>query len=131
MHKLDIPTLHMAPKSAELYGIPLTPSPEPEVFIDEGDSIKFGNSELKVLFTPGHAPGHVVFYNEEQNFLIAGDTVFQRSIGRTDLPGGDHDTLIQSIKDKILTLPDNTIIYSGHGPSTTVVEERMENPYLS
>ena len=131
MHKPDIPTLYMAPKSAELYGIPLTPSPEPEVFIDEGDSIKFGNSELKVLFTPGHAPGHVVFYNEEQNFLIAGDTVFQRSIGRTDLPGGDHDTLIQSIKDKILTLPDNTIIYSGHGPSTTVVEERMENPYLS
>lgn len=130
MHKLDIPTLHMAPRSAEVYGIPLTPSPEPEVFIEEGDVIKFGNSELQVLFTPGHAPGHVVFYNEAQNFLIAGDTVFQRSIGRTDLPGGNHETLIDSIKTKILTLPENTIIYCGHGPITTVIEEKMENPFL-
>lgn len=130
MHKLDIPTLHMAPRSAEVYGIPLTPSPEPEVFIEEGDIIKFGNSELKVIFTPGHAPGHVVFYNEAQNFLIAGDTLFQRSIGRTDLPGGDHNTLIESIKSKIFALPENTIVYCGHGPSTTIGEEKRENPFL-
>lgn len=131
MHELDLPTMEMAPRSAEMYGIPFTPSPEPEHFIKEGDQIKFGNSVLDVIFVPGHAPGHVVFYCKEQNFLIAGDTVFQRSIGRTDLPGGDHATLIESIKSKIFTLPENTIIYPGHGPSTTVGEEKRENPFIN
>ncbi len=130
MHKLDLPTLEMAPRSAEMYGIPFTPSPEPEFFIEEGDTIEFGNSILDVLFVPGHAPGHVVFYNKEQNILIGGDTVFQRSIGRTDLPGGNHETLITSIREKIFTLPENTVIFPGHGPSTTVGEEKAENPFF-
>lgn len=130
MHKLDLPTLEMAPRSAEMYGIPFTPSPEPEFFIEEGDTIEFGISILDVLFVPGHAPGHVVFYNKEQNILIGGDTVFQRSIGRTDLPGGNHETLITSIREKIFTLPENTVIFPGHGPSTTVGEEKAENPFF-
>jgi glyoxylase-like metal-dependent hydrolase (beta-lactamase superfamily II) len=83
-----------------------------------------------VLFTPGHSAGSVSFYNAESNFVIAGDALFMGSIGRTDLPGGDYDTLIESIKSELLTLPDNTIVYSGHGPETTIVIEREENPFL-
>jgi hydroxyacylglutathione hydrolase len=130
MHKLDLPTFEMAPLSAQKYGVPFTKSPDPEVFIEEGDQIKFGNTTLEIYFTPGHAPGHVVFYHKEQNILIAGDTIFKRSMGRTDLPGGNQEDLIKSVKEKILTLPEKTVIFSGHGPSTSVGEEIVENPYF-
>jgi glyoxylase-like metal-dependent hydrolase (beta-lactamase superfamily II) len=105
-------------------------SPEPDNFINTEQDIVFGNTTFKVLFTPGHSAGSVSFYNAENNFVIAGDTLFMGSIGRTDLPGGDYDTLINSIQKHLLTLPENTIVYSGHGPETTIGREAKSNPFL-
>ena len=93
--------------------------------------VNFGNSELKVIFTPGHAPGHISLYSAKDNFIISGDVIFKNSIGRTDLPGGDFNTLIKTINNKILSLADNVIIYCGHGPITTVGDERKNNPFLN
>ena len=104
--------------------------PEPDEYIKGGETLSFASNKAEVRFTPGHAPGHVVFYFADQNLLVAGDTVFQGSIGRTDLPGGDHETLLTSIREQILTLPDETKILSGHGPDTTVGQERLTNPFL-
>ena len=92
--------------------------------------VKFGETELQVLFTPGHAPGHVVFYNGPEKVCIGGDVLFQNSIGRTDLPGGDFDTLINSINAKLFALPDEVTVYPGHGPETTIGHERNNNPFL-
>ena len=99
-------------------------------FLIEGQEIKVGQETLKVLFVPGHAPGHVVFYHENSNQCIAGDTLFRGSIGRTDLPGGNHDLLLTKIKTVLFTLPDQTIIYSGHGPQTSVGFEKIHNPFV-
>lgn len=99
-------------------------------YLEEGDVIHIGNGELKVLHIPGHSPGSVVLYDEKDNFLIAGDVLFEGSIGRTDLPGGSFTQLITGIKEKLLTLPDNTLVYPGHGPVTTIGAERRNNPYL-
>lgn len=112
-------------------GADLEDCPEPDQYIEEGDILDAAGLKFKVFFTPGHSPGHVVFYQPENNLLIAGDTVFSGSIGRTDLPGGNYQLLINNIRSKILTLPDDTIIMSGHGPDTTVGEERASNPFLS
>ena len=112
------------------YNLNAQPSPEPSLFLEEGDTIKFGNSELKIIFTPGHSPGSLTFYNEAQNFIIGGDVLFYGSIGRSDLPGGNHDTLIDSIKTKLLCLPDETEVYSGHGQSTSIGFEKRHNPFL-
>ena len=106
------------------------PSPEPELFIDEGDTVAFGNSSLDVIYTPGHSPGSVSLVNRQQKFVIAGDVLFYGSIGRTDLPGGDYDTLIASIKNKLLTLEDDFKVYSGHGPATSIGFERKNNPFI-
>ena len=131
MHELDLPTLHSVKDYCQLYGFHnYEESPEPSTFLKEGDKIHFGNSSLDVLFTPGHAPGHIVLYSNEQHFVIGGDVLFQMSIGRTDLPGGDYDTLINSIKDKLLPLDEQTKVYSGHGPSTTIGYEKTNNPFL-
>lgn len=131
MHELDLPTLHSVKDYCQLYGFHnYEESPEPSTFLKEGDKIHFGNSSLDVLFTPGHAPGHIVLYSKEQHFVIGGDVLFQMSIGRTDLPGGDYDTLINSIKDKLLPLDEQTKVYSGHGPSTTIGYEKTNNPFL-
>jgi glyoxylase-like metal-dependent hydrolase (beta-lactamase superfamily II) len=131
MHELDLPTLHSVKDYCQLYGFHnYEESPEPSTFLKEGDKIHFGNSSLDVLFTPGHAPGHIVLYSNEQHFVIGGDVLFQMSIGRTDLPGGDYDTLINSIKDKLLPLDEQTKVYSGHGPSTTIGFEKTNNPFL-
>ncbi len=127
---------------ASIYGLPVKEYenvPEPDLILKDGDKIQLANAE--VLFTPGHAPGHLSLFFKKQDividgqsftapFLIAGDTLFQGSIGRTDLPGGDHGTLISSIKNKILTLPDDTIVLPGHGESTTVGAEKKSNPFL-
>lgn len=99
-------------------------------FIKEKDIIKFGNLELIALLTPGHSPGSLSFYNKENNCVFTGDALFQHSIGRTDLWGGDEDVLINSIRTQLLSLPENTIVYSGHGPSSTIKEEKYNNPYL-
>src|SRR5690606_8839390 len=106
-------------------------SPEPAHFLKDGDIVKFGNSTLEVIFTPGHAPGHVVFVNHEQRFVINGDVLFRGSIGRTDLPGGNHQTLIDSIKTKLFTLPDDFVVHTGHGPTTTIGYEKKYNPFLN
>ena len=131
MHELDLPTLRSVKDYCQIYGFHnYEESPDPSTFLKEGDKIHFGNSSLDVLFTPGHAPGHIVLYSNEQHFIIGGDVLFQMSIGRTDLPGGDYDTLINSIKDKLLPLDEQTKVYSGHGPSTTIGYEKTNNPFL-
>ena len=131
MHELDLPTLRSVKDYCQLYGFHnYEESPEPSTFLKEGDKIHFGNSSLDVLFAPGHAPGHIVLYSKEQHFVIGGDVLFQMSIGRTDLPGGDYDTLISSIKDKLLPLDEQTKVYCGHGPSTTIGFEKANNPFL-
>lgn len=104
--------------------------PEPSRYIQGGEDLDFAGRVFKVLFTPGHSPGHLCFYAQAEGILLAGDTLFAGSIGRTDLPGGDHATLIKSIVEKILTLPDDTRVLSGHGPETTVGIERSSNPFL-
>lgn len=131
IHELDLPTLRSVKDYCQLYGFHnYEESPEPSTFLKEGDKIYFGNSSLDVLFTPGHAPGHIVLYSKEQHFVIGGDVLFQMSIGRTDLPGGDYDTLINSIKDKLMPQDEQTKVYCGHGPSTTVGFEKANNPFL-
>lgn len=100
------------------------------IFLKEGDKIKLGDDELEVLFTPGHSPGSISFYCEAQKFVISGDVLFRQGIGRTDLPGGDIDVLVESIHKKLFTLPDDVIVYSGHGQPTTIGFEKKNNPFL-
>ncbi|MES2138194.1 MAG: MBL fold metallo-hydrolase [Bacteroidota bacterium] len=130
INKQDLPVLDSYLMSAKMYGLNAAPSPQPSVFLNEGDTISFGNSTLEILFTPGHSPGSITFYNREQELMIAGDVLFYGSIGRSDLPGGNSATLISSIKNKLIPLGDNYTVYSGHGPSTTIGFERMNNPFL-
>lgn len=126
----DEQTLRSVSVYAPAYGFPLYQEELPASFLKENDTVKFGNTELQVLFTPGHAPGHVVFYNESEKIVVGGDVLFKNSIGRTDLPGGNFDTLIQSIKTKLFTLPDEVTVYPGHGPETTIGYEKKYNPFL-
>jgi glyoxylase-like metal-dependent hydrolase (beta-lactamase superfamily II) len=98
--------------------------------LKEGESIKIGEDILEILFTPGHSPGSISFYHAAGQFVIGGDVLFNGSIGRTDLPGGDFDTLINSIQTRFFTLPDDTKIYPGHGPVTTTAMEKMNNPFV-
>ena len=129
-HKGEAVVLAMQPQISTMYGIAYNPSPEITEFLDDGDILQFGNTELKVLFTPGHSPASISFYNEETKVVIGGDVLFQGSIGRTDLPGGDFDTLARSIKEKFYVLPDEVIVYSGHGESTTIGVEKRTNPFV-
>ena len=130
-HQNDIELLEKSSEIARLYGfIDYEKSPSTTQFLNEGDVLEFGNSKLKILFTPGHAPGHISLYSKEEKFIISGDVLFNNSIGRTDLPGGDFNVLIESIKTKILCLDDDTVVYCGHGPATTVGYERANNPFL-
>lgn len=129
LHKADLPTLQMGDQSAQLYGLDLfETSPQPDQFIEEGERLTFGDINFDVIFGPGHAPGHVAFYKRDENVLINGDILFKGSYGRYDLPGGDFQTLKRSIQDKLFKLPDETLVYTGHGPETTIGEERTSNP---
>jgi len=131
IHKEDLFTLSMAERSAEMYGInEFVNSPEPNRFVEDNEIISFGDLTFKVIFGPGHAVGHVAFYSEENNLLIGGDILFKGSFGRTDLPGGSMDVLKETIFNRIFTLPDNTTVVSGHGPTTTVGEEKESNYIL-
>ena len=130
INELELPVLNSAVNHGAMFGVKVTPSPQPDIFLQEGDKVKFGNSELDVLFTPGHSPGEISFYCKDENFVIAGDVLFLQSIGRTDLPGGDYDTLIQSIKKKLFPLGDEVKVYSGHGPETSIGYEKVNNPFL-
>ncbi len=132
IHHKDINLLKNSKDIADLYGfVNYEKSPITNKFLVEGDIIEFGKSNLEVLFTPGHAPGHISLYSKNENFIISGDVLFNNSIGRTDLPGGNYNTLIDTIKSKFLCLDDSTVVYCGHGPSTTVGKERINNPFLN
>ncbi|NQY68462.1 MAG: MBL fold metallo-hydrolase [Flavobacteriales bacterium] len=131
IHKDELFMLEAVTMVGAKYQIHVTESPKPSSYLNENDVIKFGNSTLNILFTPGHSPGHLTFYNEEENIAIVGDVLFQNSIGRTDLPGGNYETLIKSIKEQLMPLHDDTLVYPGHGPSTTIGVERNVNPFLN
>ncbi|MBC6606787.1 MBL fold metallo-hydrolase [Hymenobacter sp. BT188] len=130
IHEADLSVLRAVPTYAPSYGFPLYNPAEPTGFLTPGEPVTFGETTLEVRFAPGHAPGHVVFYHEPTETVIGGDVLFQGSIGRTDLPGGNYDTLIESIRTQLLTLPDSVTVYPGHGPATTIGAERRSNPFL-
>ncbi|MCB0686727.1 MAG: MBL fold metallo-hydrolase [Saprospiraceae bacterium] len=131
IHRGELPVLRTYPNFAAMYGLVGEPSPEPDQFLEGNEVFAFGDTTLQIFLTPGHSPASISFYNKEDQYIIGGDVLFYQSIGRTDLPGGNYDTLIKSINDHFLTLPDDTIVYSGHGPSTTIGAEKNQNPFLS
>ncbi|MAU37674.1 MAG: MBL fold hydrolase [Flavobacteriales bacterium] len=131
IHKEDLPLLDSATIISETYGLKdYQRSPHPKYFLNHGDKLSFGKSSFEVLFTPGHAPGHISLYNKPNNILVVGDVIFKKSIGRTDLPGGSYETLIKTIKDIIFKLPNSTHVLCGHGPSTNLGFEKENNPFL-
>jgi len=129
-HEGEVPILVAVQNYAPQMGIRYDISPIGETFLNEDDTIYLNNDELKVILAPGHSPAHICFYSANQKFLIGGDVLFRNSIGRTDLPGGNHQQLLDSIKTKLYTLPDDTIVYPGHGPSTTIGFEKNSNPFI-
>jgi glyoxylase-like metal-dependent hydrolase (beta-lactamase superfamily II) len=131
MHKADLPLLENAGNISKIYGFEdYEEYSYKRKYVFEGDILTFGTSSFEILFTPGHAPGHICLYNKKNNLLVSGDVIFKGSIGRTDLPGGDYDTLIKSIRIKLLPLPKETQIFCGHGPSTNLGFEKENNPFL-
>lgn len=128
IHRDDLPLLQSLPQQAAWFGIETPESVEPARFLQEGDTINLGEEKLTVLHTPGHSPGGICF--KAADFIIVGDVLFAGSIGRYDLPGGDEMQLLESIQTRLMTLPDDMVVYSGHGPSTTIGTERRNNPYL-
>jgi hydroxyacylglutathione hydrolase len=116
---------------AAFFGMKIDPGPEPTIDLNHGQVLNVGEYQFQVLHAPGHTPGHVMFYNKTESVLICGDVIFQGSIGRTDLPGGNYDTLIRSIKTEVMTLPDDTVLLSGHGPQSNVGVERQYNPFIN
>lgn len=117
---------------AQMFGLPINVNNvKIDLPISENDTIKIGDSEVKIIYVPGHSPGSIVIHATKERFIISGDALFQGSIGRTDFPGGDYTTLISNIKSKLLILPDDTVIYPGHGPSSTIKNERKNNPFLA
>jgi hydroxyacylglutathione hydrolase len=131
MHQNEKPVLAFAPTSGLMYNIPFDNYEGEFIYVNEGDIITLGEDELHVLLTPGHSPGSLSFYSAKNNFTIAGDVLFKNSIGRSDLPGGNYEQLIKSIKEKLLVLPAETIVYNGHGPATNIGAEKRNNPYLT
>ena len=129
-HELEQPVLDNSQRAAGMYNIPFDPSPEAGRYLAEGEKILFGTDELTVLFTPGHSPGSVAFYCPGQHFVIGGDVLFYQSIGRTDLPGGNHATLLKTIREQLFVLPDEVRVFPGHGPATTIGFEKKHNPFL-
>jgi glyoxylase-like metal-dependent hydrolase (beta-lactamase superfamily II) len=128
--KLEVKVLESFPMVCEMYGFNGKIQPEPVITLEEGKQIKFGNTTLEIFFTPGHSPGSVCFYHAKEKFLIGGDVLFEGSIGRTDLPGGDHETLLKSIREKLFVLPDDVTVYSGHGSPTKIGVEKKTNPFV-
>jgi hydroxyacylglutathione hydrolase len=131
IHKIEQAQLRAVKNYAPLYGFDGYREAEPDQFIDESKVIQFGSTTWKIIFLPGHAPGHVGFYDEKEKIIFSGDVLFEHSIGRTDLPGGNFDVLIQSIHQKLFTLPDDVVVYPGHGPTTTLGEEKSSNPFCA
>lgn len=130
LHEKEKQVLAFAPTSGLMYNMPFDNYTGDFIELKAGDTILLGQDTLKVLETPGHSPGSICFYCAQQDFVIGGDVLFQNSIGRTDLPGGDHQTLLNSIHQQLMVLPEQTIVYNGHGSPTTIGEEKQHNPYL-
>lgn len=131
IHPIEEAVLKAAEVYAPSYGFHEYQPQAPDAFLQEGDMIVVGNQSFEVLFVPGHSPGHVAFYSEKNRILIGGDVLFYNSIGRTDLPGGNHHLLINSIHSKLFTLPDHVRVYPGHGPETTIGFEKKTNPFCA
>jgi hydroxyacylglutathione hydrolase len=129
-HRASAPFFYTLKEIGESLGFVIGNIPQAKGFLEDGDLVKFGASSLEVLYTPGHADGSVCFYNPEQNFVITGDVLFRDSIGRTDLPTGDYNLLMKSIKEKLFILPETTVVYPGHGPETTIGFEMTNNPFI-
>lgn len=131
LHKAEEQMLKMAPASGLMFNLPFDNYAGEFIFLNEGDIITLGTDQLEVIHTPGHSPGSICFYCKEQKFIIGGDVLFYKSIGRTDLPSGNHEDLMQSIKKKLLVLPDDVKVYSGHGIETSIGYEKKSNPFLA
>jgi hydroxyacylglutathione hydrolase len=130
LHPGDRPLYDAVSSQAAAFGVQIETPPPPDQVFAHGQTYKFGQCSLEVRYTPGHAPGHVILYSADAGVAFVGDVIFQGSIGRTDLPGGDFKTLMTSIREQVLSLPDETRLLSGHGPETTVRDERIGNPFL-
>lgn len=130
LHEKELPILKNATNTARMFGFQYEGVQTIPQFISENETLKLSDETIEVRFVPGHSPGSIAFFSKEDNWVISGDALFAGSIGRTDLLMGDYDTLITSIKNELLSLPENTIVYSGHGGTTTIGEEKTNNPYL-
>jgi hydroxyacylglutathione hydrolase len=130
LHEAEKSVLRGAASAAVIFGFDFTDIPVPDSYINPNESLQLGTDTLEVRFTPGHSPGSLSFYYPKGNWVISGDVLFQSSIGRTDLPGGNHATLLQSIREQLFTLPDGTKVLSGHGPATTIGDEKQHNPFV-
>jgi hydroxyacylglutathione hydrolase len=130
LHPADLP-LYESRGAAELFGIHIGPLPQPTLLLSEVEELMLGNIKFEIRHTPGHSPGHVVYYCPLEGVMFCGDLIFAGSIGRDDLPGGDFQTLMKSIRTQVLSLPGSTKLLSGHGPETTVEDERRFNPFLT
>lgn len=130
-HKEDLFWLQALPQQAEMFGFPPAHALQPSQWLDEGMTLQLGNQQLKVIHCPGHTPGHIIFYHPQDKLAFVGDVIFQGSIGRTDFPKGDHDTLIASIRQKLLPLGDDVSFVPGHGPCSTLGHEKRFNPFLN
>jgi len=130
MHTLEQPVLANVRGSAIMFGFHMPTLPVADFFISEQERLRLGEDELEVRLAPGHSPGSIIFYSAESGWLIGGDVLFNGSVGRSDLPGGNHETLMKSIKEQLYTLPDNTVVYSGHGPETSIGQEKKTNPFV-
>lgn len=129
VHAEEVERMRTAGRQGGMFGLSVQNPPAPDVLVREGDVVELGDQEFRVLHTPGHTPGHVTFLAGEMAFV--GDLIFAGSIGRTDLPGGSYDDLIRAVREKIFTLPDRTVLFPGHGPATTVGEEKRSNPFFT
>jgi len=130
-HADELPVLYSVPAYAPQMGMQYDPSPLPDHFLSETGTVSFGNTELQLIFAPGHSPAHLCFYDEADNLLIGGDVLFRGSIGRWDFPGGSFEQLTTNIEQKLFTLPDDCTVYPGHGPETTIGHEKKHNPFFN
>jgi glyoxylase-like metal-dependent hydrolase (beta-lactamase superfamily II) len=128
LHAADLPLLQNARNHAEVYGLTVAPSPEPDRLLDQGDTFEVGEHSFSVFHVPGHSPGGICLLSE--GHLFVGDVLFAGSIGRTDLPGGDFDALVEGVRERLFSLPDDTVVHPGHGPDTTIGHERRMNPFV-
>jgi hydroxyacylglutathione hydrolase len=131
IHEKELHIMEEAPQYGQFFGFHCDPSPAPKNYLKEGDEVTFGNCSLQVIFTPGHSPGSISFYSKNDKLIISGDVLFYGSIGRYDIPNADGKVLFETLKNKMMKLPDEVTVYSGHGPETTIGFERQNNPFIN